>query len=65
MWHWLKRIGIALLALVVLAGGAAVWKREEIGRLMAVNSLFAPEKIVANFSNASFQYSMPSRTQRR
>jgi hypothetical protein len=40
----------ALLVLAVLLGGAALWKREEIVRLLAVNSLFAPEKITANFS---------------
>jgi len=40
----------ALLVLALLAGGLALWKREEITRLLAVNSLFAPEKIVANFS---------------
>lgn len=48
---WIRRITIAALAVLVLAGGAALWKREEIGRLMAVNSLFAPDRIVANFSN--------------
>lgn len=39
-----------LLIVAVLLGGLALWKREEIGRLLAVNSLFAPDKIVANFS---------------
>ena len=42
-----KVLGIA----VVLLGAAAVWKRDEIARLLAVNSLFAPENIVANFSH--------------
>lgn len=40
-----------VLLLALLAGGAALWKREEISRLWAVNSLFAPENIVANFSS--------------
>ncbi|MBW6506571.1 MAG: beta-lactamase family protein [Rhodobacteraceae bacterium] len=39
---------VLLVALVI--GGVALWKREEIVRLWAVNSLFAPEKIVGNFS---------------
>lgn len=40
---------VALLVAVVL-GGLALWKREEVVRLLAVNSLFAPDRIVANFS---------------
>lgn len=40
-----------ILVLAVVLGGLAVWKREEITRLMAVNSLFAEDKIVFNFSN--------------
>ncbi|MDV7271042.1 serine hydrolase [Thioclava sp. A2] len=40
-----------VLLLTLLAGAAAVWKRDEISRLLAVNSLFAPENIVANFSS--------------
>ncbi|KZY25443.1 6-aminohexanoate hydrolase [Sulfitobacter sp. HI0040] len=45
---WLGRI---LLALLVAAVAVGLWKREEIGRLMAVNSLFAEDRIVENFSN--------------
>lgn len=45
---WLLRIVLAL-ALAAIAVG--VWKREEIQRLMAVNSLFAEDKIVHNFSH--------------
>ena len=45
---WLGRI---LLALVLAAAVVGVWKREEITRLWAVNSLFSAEKIVHNFSN--------------
>jgi CubicO group peptidase (beta-lactamase class C family) len=40
---------LAVIAVVVVAGG--LWKREEIMRLLAVNSLFSAEKIVHNFSN--------------
>ena len=47
----MKWTGIALCALLVIAAGLAFWKRDELKRLMAVNSLFAPEKIVNNFSN--------------
>lgn len=41
----------ALLVLVVLAGALAFWKREEITRLIAVNSLFSEDRIVQNFSH--------------
>jgi len=45
------KLALRLFLLVaVIAGGLALWKREEIARLMAANSLFAPERIVANFS---------------
>ena len=45
---WLGRI---LLALVLAAVVVGLWKRDEITRLMAVNSLFSPDKIVFNFSH--------------
>lgn len=45
---WLGRI---LLALVLAAAVVGLWKREEITRLLAVNSLFSAEKIVDNFSH--------------
>ncbi|MDO6479197.1 serine hydrolase domain-containing protein [Shimia thalassica] len=45
---WLGRI---LLMLILAAAVMYVWKREEIHRLMAVNSLFSEDKIVHNFSN--------------
>ncbi|SDE38958.1 serine hydrolase domain-containing protein [Ruegeria marina] len=45
---WLGRI---LLAMVLAAAVVGFWKREEITRLLAVNSLFSAEKIVFNFSN--------------
>lgn len=48
----LLRLTLKLVAvLVVLAAAAALWKREEITRLLAVNSLFAAENIVGNFSH--------------
>lgn len=47
MRRFLKVVGV----LVLLIAAAAVWKREEIARLMAVNSLFSAEKIVGNFSH--------------
>ena len=48
MW---KIIGRIVLALIVLIAALAVWKREELGRLMAVQSLFSEDKITANFSD--------------
>jgi CubicO group peptidase (beta-lactamase class C family) len=42
---------VVLLGLAVIIGGVAVWKREEITRLLAVNSLFEPANIVNNFSH--------------
>lgn len=47
MRRFLRVVGV----LVLLVAAAAVWKREEIARLMAVNSLFSAERIVGNFSN--------------
>jgi len=46
----IKGVMWLVAALVVLGAAVAVWKREEVGRLMAVNSLFAEDRIVANFS---------------
>lgn len=45
---WLGRILLSLALAAVVVG---VWKREELTRLMAVNSLFAADRIVENFSN--------------
>ena len=45
---WLGRI---LLMLILAAAVVGFMKREELMRLMAVNSLFAEDKIVHNFSN--------------
>ncbi|PIE10293.1 MAG: 6-aminohexanoate hydrolase [Rhodobacterales bacterium] len=46
-----KLLGRVLLLLLVLGTAGYLWKREQIARLMAVNSLFSEEKIVHNFSN--------------
>ncbi|UYV38602.1 beta-lactamase family protein [Rhodobacteraceae bacterium D3-12] len=46
-----KLLGRLLLVLIVAAAALYVWKREEITRVMAVNTLFSEEKIVNNFSN--------------
>lgn len=46
----LRRVLLALLAFLILLAGLALWKREEIGRLRAVLSLFEAPVIVANFS---------------
>lgn len=51
MTRWIKRIGLAVLALLVAGGALAIVKRDEISRLLAVNTLFAPSKIIPNFSN--------------
>jgi CubicO group peptidase (beta-lactamase class C family) len=46
-----KWLGRALMALILAAAVVGIWKREEITRLLAVNSLFSTEEIVKNFSN--------------
>ena len=46
----LKWIGWTLLTVLIVAAAVGVWKREEITRLLAVNTLFSEEKIVGNFS---------------
>ncbi|MEP3298080.1 MAG: serine hydrolase [Pseudoruegeria sp.] len=48
----LLKIGLWTIAtLIVVGAGIGLWKREEITRLLAVNSLFSEEKIVRNFSH--------------
>ncbi|WP_319545209.1 serine hydrolase [Ruegeria conchae] len=47
-FKWLLRLMLALALAALVVG---FWKREEIQRLMAVNSLFSEEKIVYNFSH--------------
>ena len=51
MRKFLKWGGVALLVLVVILGAVALWKKDDITRLLAVNSLFSEEKIVNNFSH--------------
>lgn len=41
----------ALAVLLVVVAGLVVWKREALMRLHAVNTLFAEDKIVSNFSS--------------
>ncbi|WP_298857947.1 serine hydrolase [uncultured Sulfitobacter sp.] len=45
---WLLRIIVILVLAAVVVG---IWQREQITRLLAVNSLFSKEKIVNNFSH--------------
>jgi len=45
---WTARI---LLVLALAAAVVGIWKRDEIARLLAVNSLFSEDKIVHNFSH--------------
>ena len=47
----LRRLLQILAVLVLIAAAAALLKRDEIARLLAVNSLFAEENIVQNFSH--------------
>lgn len=50
MKTFLKRLGYGLLACLVLLLVVGIWQRDKITRLMAVNSLFAEDRIVANFT---------------
>ncbi len=52
----LKWIIWGVLALIVVVALIALWKREELARLMAVNSLFHEDKIVNNFSNMNVAF---------
>jgi CubicO group peptidase (beta-lactamase class C family) len=56
MGKWLGRL---LLALVLASATVAILKREELQRLMVVNTIFDEDKVVANFSNmdAAFLHS--------
>lgn len=47
-----------ILLLAVVGGALALWKRDDLTRLMAVNTLFREDRIVHNFSNmnAAFLY---------
>lgn len=46
-----RNVARAVLLVAVLGLAIGLWKREEITRLLAVNSLFSAEKIVQNFSH--------------
>jgi len=45
-----KYFAQAIFILAIVAIAISIWKREEITRLLAVNSLFSEEKIITNFS---------------
>ena len=47
----MRRLGRVVAVVLVLVAALALWKRDEIARLMAVNSLFAEDRIVGNFSH--------------
>lgn len=51
MRRFLRILLRVLVVLALILGGIALVKREEITRLMAVNSLFEAESIVGNFSH--------------
>ena len=53
---WVLRIGVMLVLAAVVVG---FWQREQITRLLAVNSLFSEEKIVSNFSNMGSAFLNP------
>jgi CubicO group peptidase (beta-lactamase class C family) len=46
-----KWLGRLLLTLVLAAAAVGIWKKDEIARLWAVNSLFDEGRIVSNFSH--------------
>ncbi len=46
-----KWLGRMLFALLLASIVVAYWKREEVTRLLAVNTLFEPSRIVENFSH--------------
>ena len=51
MRRYMKWLGRGLLMLMLAAAVVGVVKRDEISRLMVVNSLFEPDVVVHNFSN--------------
>lgn len=51
MRKFLKIAGWSLLVMVLCLAVLGIWKRDQIARLMAVNALFSPERIVNNFSH--------------
>ncbi|NQZ74490.1 MAG: serine hydrolase [Dinoroseobacter sp.] len=51
MRKWVRGLAWAIGIVAIAAIAVGLWKREEITRLLAVNSLFEAERIVTNFSN--------------
>ncbi len=51
MRKFLKWTGRIIIALLIVIAGLAIWRWEDINRLLAVNSMFSAEKIVNNFSS--------------
>ena len=51
MRKWVRGLAWAIGLVAIAAIAVGLWKREEITRLLAVNSLFEAERIVTNFSN--------------
>ena len=51
MRAFVKRTGQILIVLLLVLAALGVWKREEVTRLLAVNSLFDEGRIVQNFSH--------------
>ena len=47
----IKYLARALILAAIVVAVIAIWKREEINRLLVVNSLFDEDKIVENFSS--------------
>ncbi|MEM1366157.1 MAG: 6-aminohexanoate hydrolase, partial [Pseudomonadota bacterium] len=47
----LRKVLLGLGVIVVAIAALAIWRAEEIGRLLAVNTLFSEERIVENFSS--------------
>lgn len=45
---WMLRATLMFVLAAIVVG---LWKREELTRLMVVNTIFAPDRIVGNFSN--------------
>lgn len=51
MRKFFKTLGWLVIILLVVLAALGLWKREQITRLLAVNSLFSEDRIVNNFSH--------------
>jgi CubicO group peptidase (beta-lactamase class C family) len=51
MRKFVRRLAYLFLGLAILTAVGALWKRDDLRRLIAVNTLFAEDRIVGNFSN--------------